>query len=258
VPRCYYADYDAATLAHVLLLEDLTPAAAGDLSHGISVEVALAYTRSIAALHAHWREHDRLDALAGHFPPHGVTLAQGYAAGLERGLAVVQPYLDATTRRLAARLQDGLQERWNHQYTAPRTLIHWDAHAANLLLPATAGGPWTVVDWQNCTIAPGIWDVARFCVMSLPVTERRAAQCTILALYAKTLAAHGIPNYPYAQCWADYQAVLPLLFAQQVRFFASVQHWDATRLAWIEAITPRVVAALHDAAEAGLVGAGYG
>lgn len=256
VPRCYYADYDAVTLAHVLLLEDLTSAAAGDLSRGTSVEVALAYTRSIAALHAHWWEHERLDTLAEYFPPHGVTFAQGYAAGLERGLAVMHPYLDTTTRRLAARLQDGLQEQWNRQYATPRTLIHWDAQAANLLLPATADGPPIVVDWQNCTIARGIWDVARFCVMSLPVTDRRTAQRDILALYAKTLAAHGISDYSYAQCWADYQAVLPLLFAQQARFFASMQHWDATRRAWVEAITPRVVASLHDAAEAGLVGVG--
>ena len=54
VPRCYYAAYGAATHAHVLLLEDLAPVLADDLLRDVSVDVAAAYTRDIAALHAHW------------------------------------------------------------------------------------------------------------------------------------------------------------------------------------------------------------
>jgi hypothetical protein len=100
----------------------------------------------------------------------------------------------------------------------------------------------------------GIWDVARFCVMSLPPAARRAAQTDLVALYAETLRAYGVQGYPFAQCLAHYQAVFPLLFAQQLRFFAGVQCWDAARRAWVAAITPRVVAALQEAAEVGLVG----
>jgi len=63
VPRCYYAAYEAATHAHDLLLEDIAPVMTDDLLRGVSVDVAAAYTRSIAALHAHWWEHDRLSGL---------------------------------------------------------------------------------------------------------------------------------------------------------------------------------------------------
>ena len=146
------------------------------------------------------------------------------------------------------------KERWDAQYATPRTLIHWDAQAANFLRPARAGAVGAVVDWQNCVIGRGIWDIARFCAMSLPPAARRAAQEDLVALYAETLVAHGVQVYPFPQCFAHYQAVLPLLFAQQLRFFAGVQCWDAARRAWVEVITPRVVAALHEAAEAGLVG----
>jgi hypothetical protein len=76
----------------------------------------------------------------------------------------------------------------------------------------------------------------------------------VVALYAETLGVHGVRSYPFSQCFTHYQAVFPLLFAQQLRFFAGVQCWDAARRAWVEAITPRVVAALQEAAEAGLVG----
>ena len=112
------------------------------------------------------------------------------------------------------------------------------------------------MDWQNCVVGRGIWDVARFAVMSLPPAVRRAAQADLVALYAETLEAHGVQSYPFPQCFAHYQAVLPLLFAQQLRFFAGVQCWDVARRAWVEAVTPQVVAALYEAAEAGWVVAG--
>jgi aminoglycoside/choline kinase family phosphotransferase len=254
VPRCYYAAYEAATHAHVLLLEDLAPVLADDLLHGVSADVAAAYTRAIAALHAHWWEHARLLDLMRYFPAHGGRFAADYAASLTCGLAVMRPWLMPTTATLAMALQRHLQARWDDQQAAPRTLIHWDAQAANFLRPARAGAREVVVDWQNCVVGRGIWDVARFCVMSLPPGTRRAAQADLVALYAETLGAHGVQGYSFAQCFTHYQAVFPLLFAQQLRFFAGVQGWDAARRAWVEAITPRVVAALHEAAEAKQVG----
>jgi hypothetical protein len=63
-----------------------------------------------------------------------------------------------------------------------------------------------------------------------------------------------VRDYSYERGLADYQEIAPLLFAQQLRFFASMPHWDDTRRAWVKAVTPRVVAALHDAADMGFVG----
>jgi hypothetical protein len=251
VPHCYYADYDPSVQAHVLLLEDMAPAVAGGVGSGISVDVALEYTCRIAELHAQWWESPTLDALVVRFPVPGATFARGYTERLEAGIGVMSPYLDHATRSLAARLQAGLQERWIRQSAAPRTLIHWDAHAANLMLPSVNGGTFTAIDWQNWTVARGIWDVARFCILSLPIAERRAVECDIVALYTKTLVTLGVRHYPFAMAMADYRDVMPLQFAQQLRFFGSMRHWDEARRAWVAAITPRVVAALQDAAVAG-------
>jgi hypothetical protein len=251
VPRCYYADYDPSAQAHVLLLEDMAPAVAGNMGSGVSVDVALEYTCRVAELHAQWWESPALDALLVRFPAPGAAFARGYAERFEAGIGVMSPHLDHATRRLATRLQAGLQERWRRQSTAPRTLIHWDAHAANVMLPSAHGGPLTVLDWQNWTIARGIWDVARFCTLSLPVEERRAVECDVAARYTNTLARLGVRHYPLAQAMADYRDAIPLQFAQQLRFFGSMQHGDETRDAWVAAVTPRVAAALQDAAVAG-------
>jgi hypothetical protein len=115
VPRCYYAAYEAATHAHVLLLEDLAPVLADDPLRGVSVEVAAAYTRTIAALHAHWWEQDQLSGLTRYFPAHGGRFAEGYAASLPCGLAMMRPWLTPTTTTLATALQRHLQARWDAQ-----------------------------------------------------------------------------------------------------------------------------------------------
>ena len=251
VPHCYYADYDPSAQAHVLLLEDMAPAVAGNMGSGVSVDVALEYTRRVAELHAYWWESPALDALLVHFPVPGAAFARGYTARFDAGLRVMSPYLDHATRSLAVRLQSGLQERWGRQSTAPRTLIHWDAHAANVMLPSVNGGTFTAIDWQNWTVARGIWDVARFCILSLPIAERRAAERDVVACYSKTLATLGVCHYPLAQAMADYRDAMPLQFAQQLRFFGGMQHGDEARQAWVAAVTPRVAAALRDAAVAG-------
>jgi hypothetical protein len=236
------------------LLEDLSPAVAGDLLQGVAVEVAMAYTQRMAAVHAMWWEQAQLARLAQYFPMHGRAFARDYAVKLEQGLAVLRPYVSRTTAVLARRLQAGLQERWQRQYAAPRTLLQWDAHAANCLLPTTPGGDMALVDWQNCTIGRGVWDITRFCVLSLPVAVRRAVLYDILALYTSTLAQHGVRQYAPSQCVSQALELVPLVFAQQLRFFASMQYWDAARRAWVAAIGPRVVTALHDVAATGLGG----
>jgi hypothetical protein len=248
VPRCYGAAFDAVTLGHVLLLEDLWPAVAGDPTHGVSADVAAVYTRLMATLHAAWWEHPQLDALARTFAPHGSAFAAAYADLLDAGLAVMQPYVAPDTARLARALQRDLQPRWDRQSQPPRSLIHWDAHAANCLWHPHEVEKMAIVDWQNCAVSRGIWDVVRFCVLSLPIDTRRVVARDIVALYVDTLADYGVRHYAHARAWSDYQTLLPLQFAQQLRFFGTVQHWDDDRRHWVAATAPRVIAALHDAA----------
>src|SRR5262249_23940942 len=145
------------------------------------------------------------------FPAYGVRFAESYATHVAHGLTVMRPYLTPTTCTLATQLMQDLQARWESQYAMPQTLLHWDAHAANFLRPAGAREVGIVVDWQNSVVGCGIWDVARFCVMSLVPALRRAAQTVLVALYTETLAAHDVRDYPFPRCVADYQAVLPLV-----------------------------------------------
>jgi hypothetical protein len=46
------------------------------------------------------------------------------------------------------------------------------------------------------------------------------------------LAQHGVRQYKPSQCLSQALELMPLVFAQQLRFFASMQYWDAARRVW--------------------------
>jgi hypothetical protein len=246
IPQCHYAAYDRRTQAHVLLLEDASPAVAGDMVAGVGAAPALEFATRIAVLHARWWEHADLPALERQFPPHGRNFAAGYDRVYAAGLSTLGGFAGPSTARLASKLSDGLTTRWNSQYLGPRTLIHWDAHAGNLMMPVDDRGPWTLLDWQNVTVGNGLFDLCRFATLSMEPDERIANEADIVGNYVSQLNRAGV-TYQYAAAWARYQELLPLSFAQQLRFFAGIESWDASRIAWRDAVAPRVIAALHQA-----------
>ena len=246
VPRCLFAA--GAADSHLILLEDMRPSAPGDTVAGIDTEFCLAFATRIAGFHASWWGTEGLVQLREQFPAFGVSFASGYAKVLEVGLALLAPFLDASTVALARELSHGLQGRWDEQWAGPQTMVQWDSHASNVMRPTEQGGDWCVLDWQNCVVGSGIWDVTRFCVLSLPTAQRRDGERDIIATYARALADHGVLISP-PSLWSAYRRFMPLMFAQQLRFLTSITTWDETRLAWREAVVPRVVAALQDAGE---------
>lgn len=246
VPRCFFASYDPTTHAHVLLLEDLAPSIAGRIEAPVTVDEAHIVAKQLARVHAHWLGAPSLGTLQADFPIHGPRFAAGYERQLDAGLTLLAPYLEDETPALAAALVDGLQSRWDRQFAEPGTFIHWDAHAGNVLF-AKDGGRFALIDWQNCTVGRGMWDLVRFCVLSLSPADRRHAERSIVHTYANAMGEHAKPDQSADALWEEYLTLVPLCFAQQLRFFASIDTWDATRQSWRHAVAPRVIAALHDA-----------
>jgi aminoglycoside phosphotransferase (APT) family kinase protein len=114
------------------------------------------------------------------------------------------------------------------------------------MMPVDDRGPWTLLDWQNVTVGNGLFDLCRFATLSMEPDERIANEADIVGNYVSQLNRAGV-TYQYAAAWARYQELLPLSFAQQLRFFAGIESWDASRIAWRDAVAPRVIAALHQA-----------
>lgn len=244
VPHCYFAECDGDD--HLILLEDMAPSTAGDTVSGVTREFALDFSRLIAGLHATWWENKELESIKSKLPEFGKTFASGYSLALRENGELLAEFSGNSTSKLAKTLVIDLQQLWESQWLEPQTIVQWDSHASNVVHPTNNGGEWCVIDWQNSVVGSGPWDIARFCVLSLPTEVRRSCEKEIVTEYADALALRGVA-ISAESVWASYLRYLPLMFAQQFRFISSDKNPTNSTNAWKEAIMPRVVAALHDA-----------
>jgi len=219
--RCYYAAYDPGPDEYVVLLEDLAPALPGDQLAGLHPDDAAAAIRELAALHAAGWESSELAALPwlNRSGPDAVALLaavladlyprfrERYASHLEPGtLSLIEDFLPKVSSYLAASDE-------------PRTIVHGDFRADNLLLGPTRP---VVLDWQTAGFGAGTADLSYFLASSLPVAARRQYEETLVRRYHAALTAGGAA-LSWNDCWTGYRRhafsgiVMDIIAAMMVR-----------------------------------------
>ena len=201
--RCYYAAYEAGPDEYVVLLEDLAPALPGDQLAGLHPDDAAAAIRELAALHAAGWEAAELAALpwlnrSG--PDAAALLAavltdlyprfrERYAGRLEPGtLGLIEDFLPQAASYLKASNE-------------PRTIVHGDFRADNLLFGATRP---VVLDWQTAGFGAGTGDLSYFLASSLPVAARRQYEEALVRRYHAALTSRGA-ELSWHDCWTGYR-----------------------------------------------------
>jgi len=202
-PLCYFANYDLDKERYVVLLEDLSPAEAGDQVAGCTPEDAAAVMPELAALHAprwgdptlldlDWLDRPTPDSMRGaaEFVP---TLFAGF---VDRYRSRLDPEVLAVSERLMASL-----DRYFTDRPGPWTLVHGDFRLDNLLF----GRPRvSVVDWQTVKIGPGLSDVSYFIGSALMPEARRDHEVELVRAYHRHLATDGI-DMAWDDCWDSYR-----------------------------------------------------
>lgn len=216
VPRAWLADSGAPDF--VLLLGDIAAARPGDLLRGCSPAEAKAVLSEIARMHAAWWESSALDAASWLPAPndeivmslmeaHGgsawATFERKFGEHMPADITRLGRWL-ATDRTVLDRLS-----------AAPRTLVHGDLRANNVLFGAD-GDVRAFIDWQTAVQGRGAIDVANFFVSSLTPPDRRAAEAELLPHYHSLLVEHGVRGYSLDQCREDYRLAVANQFAQVV------------------------------------------
>lgn len=241
-PRCFAAGHDTESGAHVLLLEDMAPAAAGDFLEGVSPERAADVLRELAALHAaRWTN-------TGNARP-----AEAFAslnALVERWAPVSEPFLsehvDDRAVERTSRYATEVADIFASLSAGPQSLTHGDAHPGNVLFaPDEAARP-VLVDWQGSHVDAPLRDVARFLVLGLTVEDRRAHEAALLDGYLANLDVHGV-RYDRDAAALDYLNVLLLQWGWAVIFFRLESSWDPATRAAMPALVGRAAAAFDDA-----------
>lgn len=206
-PLAYFAGSAPNGVDIILLLEDLAPAAEVDQVTGCAPERAALALSQAAGLHgSSWKlaELDKLDWLHG-----GVKILDYMAGGLpdkigafrERYGLVLEPEFMEVAEQVAQ-----IAGRWAATLHEPRCILHCDFRLDNMLFDAQNGAiPIAVFDWQSAMLAPGIIDASYFLGAGLEVEDRRTHEESLMRGYHKTLLSHGVEDYPWEQCWAEYK-----------------------------------------------------
>lgn len=202
-PRCYLAAFDPEAGAYVVLLEDLSPAEAGDQLAGCAPADAAGAVAELAALHApRWGDPSLVDiAWLDRPSPEGASVTAEVVRALFGGF--VDRYrdrLDGEVMVLAERLMAGL-DGYLADRPRPWTVLHGDFRLDNLLF----GGPRVaVVDWQTVRIGPPFSDLSYFIGSGLLPEDRRRHERGLVESYRVALAGAGVEVGP-GECWEGYR-----------------------------------------------------
>ena len=207
VPRCFLADYDAASGDGLLLFEDMAPAAQIAQMDGCSEAELRAVLAEAALLHAsHWddaglaahgfltysQSDERRAFVAGLLPAVYPDFEARYAGRLDKEILDLGAHL-------AARFADYLTPR-----PGPTVLTHGDLRLDNLLFPDAAGRA-VLLDWQTASAGPPMGDIAYCIATSLKdATQRAALEEQLVADYHAALGA-AAGAYSLDAAWADYR-----------------------------------------------------
>ena len=209
IPYCYFSSIDESGQNPLLLLEDLAPARVGNHIAGCSLlEAELALT-DLAKLHAAFWDSPVLktfDWARVISSPDRMNQAQYQGYKWPAFSEKLGPLLSDSMIKLTKEYGELMPQIAQRMGARPQTMIHGDYRLDNLFFgQGGTGVPFAAIDWQTMKLGSGTCDVAYFLSDNLEIDLRRAHENHLLQLYHQTLLEHGVENYPFAQCLADYR-----------------------------------------------------
>lgn len=206
VPACWYADISEDATRFTLLLEDLSPRAAGRQTDGCTVGQAVGAVRNLARLHAsRWNDETLRDV--GFLVPltrqRATFLADLVKVATRRFIARYAGHLSDSDKTTLREVAEALLD-WQVGRPEPFSVIHGDYRLDNLMFHP-AGGEVVAVDWQTTTVALPARDLAYFIGTSLPTQQRRVMEDELVMAYHGELQEQTTISYTYDHCVADYR-----------------------------------------------------
>jgi hypothetical protein len=206
VPHAYVADFDAATGAYVLLLEDLARFEMGDQVRGVTAGQAERIVDGLVTLHAAWWERTELHALdwlpTAADPMYLAAVPPIYAAGLPVLERDWESRVGSDAVALAGRIAPKFADVMGRLADAPNTFLHTDTRLDNFFFDE--GEP-IFIDWQLAVRGRGPADVAYLIGSSMNVDVQRLHWERLVRRYHDGLMAAGVTGYPWERCLREYR-----------------------------------------------------
>ena len=250
IPTCYYADVDAESGWHVILLEDLSPASPVPQGTACSPDQARTAVRHIAQFHAHWWENPILDNLDWMTDASGTPddeLARLHERWWPVFIRAVGDQLPNDVTEIGELLGKERGRIARHLFAdRPRTLLHGDYAQGNLMFGDAAERSFFVIDWQFVTRGRGIWDVANFLLRSLEPADRQAIEMDLLQNYVAILDDRGVRDYSLGAAMYDYRISLLRRFGADISTIAAMPFTKKQIRRHVDRSLPRTFSALVD------------
>ncbi len=100
-------------------------------------------------------------------------------------------------------------DRFGNLFTAlsagPKTVVHGDFRADNMLIDEGEEDGAALIDWQGFGIRCGMYDVAFFLGTSVTSDVRRRIERDVLEDYHDIVCRAGAQNYTAEDCWRSYR-----------------------------------------------------
>ncbi len=224
VPKTYHISEDRSANSFILVMEDISPARAGDQLTGCTLDQAGLAVDAAADLHGSTWGRPELAAMDWIDEPTEQTEADRvalfqmlYQGFVDRYRTILSPEELGFGEWLAANF-----EQWLAARPEPQCLIHGDFRPDNMLFGTDAGADassrapaLTTVDWQTPSLGGGLSDVAYFLSGSLDPAELRRLEPELLGLYLAGLAEHGV-ELSQSDAWVQYRLAAPAGYAMAV------------------------------------------
>ncbi len=218
VPTVHHVSEDRAANRFVLVMEDISPAEAGDQLTGASPAQAELAVEAAADLHGStWHrtdlaDFDWIDEISEEKIGERVQLFHlVYPGFVDRYRHRLDPETLAFGQWLADRF-----ERWIAARPEPQCLVHGDFRLDNLLFGlGDPAPPLTTVDWQTVSRGGALSDVAYLLSGSLDRAALRSSETELLATYRRRLAGYGVV-VTADQAWSAYRLAAPAGYVMAV------------------------------------------
>ncbi|MFY9212741.1 MAG: phosphotransferase [Aestuariivita sp.] len=216
VPVCFFASFDPATQASLLILQDLGDLRSVSFLAGCSAADAMHVAQAMARIHATFWNHPILSSLNGAAILHEFSFRDAWRAYPEK-VAALLPNMQIPDSFLAlgqfiSQHEEAVFDHLMEQ--PPLTLAHRDLQVDNIMFSMAEGDEASVIlDWQIVGKGRGVSDLAYFLISSLEPDTRRTSEGLILETYHGSLLRNGVADYDFAACKRDYRtAVITKIF----------------------------------------------
>ena len=253
IPHCYYSTMNVTEGKYIRILEDLTPAKAGDQIKGSTTQETALALRAIAGFHSYWWKSNRLERFdwLTDSPTDSDSVMPWVLDQYRKEFPVfvdkTEPSLTDAVKAFGEQLPEKLMDKSQFR-KSPRTLVHGDFRLENVFFGTSLGeSGFAVIDWQDISRGAGVWDVAWFiggCLQTTP--KRQAEERHLLKIYHETLKTYGVRGYTFEACWEDYRLAILRYFVQAVLMVVSLNPENGRENKLARAVSKRFIAAIMD------------